>query len=201
MQHPRVLQVCLLILTLVIGILPASASAQVFKKIFDFNSNSVGLYPNGSLVFDSAGNLYGTAGGGGSCSVQSYGCGLVFELSPSSSGWTETILHVFSGTDGNSPAAGVVFDSNGNLYGTTYSGGAYNKGVVFELTPTASGWQEQVLYSFTGSGDGNIPSDGVILDSAGNVYGTTVLGGSNHQGVLYELTGSGSSWTENVLMI
>jgi uncharacterized repeat protein (TIGR03803 family) len=200
MWHPRVLQVRLLILTLAIGILPASASAQVYKKIFDFNSNSVGLYPNGSLIFDSAGNLYGTAGGGGSCSTDSTGCGLVFELSPSSGGWTETILHAFSGTDGNYPTAGVVFDAKGNLYGTTYEGGAYNKGVVFELTPTAGGWQEQVLYSFTGSGDGNIPSDGVILDSAGNVYGTTVLGGSNHQGVLYELTGSGSSWTENVLL-
>jgi uncharacterized repeat protein (TIGR03803 family) len=201
MHNVRALQVRLLTLTLAIGILPVSASAQVYKKIFDFNSNSVGADPNGSLVFDSAGNLYGTAEGGGSCSVVSSGCGLVFELSPSSGGgWTETILHTFSGTDGNLPTAGVVFDSHGNLYGTTYEGGAYNKGAVFELTPTASGWQEQVLYSFTGAGDGNIPTYGVVLDSAGNVYGTTVLGGSNDEGVLFQLTGSDSSWTENVLL-
>ena len=201
MRNTRVLQVRLLALTLALGILPALASAQVYKKIFDFNSNSVGTYPNGSLVFDSAGNLYGTAGGGGSCSVVSSGCGLVFELSPTSGGgWTETILHTFSGADGNFPTAGVVFDSKGNLYGTTYEGGAFNKGAVFELSPTASGWQEQVLYSFTGAGDGHIPEYGVVVDSAGNVYGTTVLGGSNHEGVLFQLTGSGSSWTENVLL-
>jgi len=196
MCNPRALQVRLLAITLALGILPASASAQVYKKIFDFNTNSVGIYPNGSLVFDSVGNLYGTTQAGGQ-----WHDGVVFELSPSSGGgWTETILHAFSGTDGNLPTAGVVFDSKGNLYGTTYEGGAYNKGAVFELSPTASGWQEQVLYSFTGAGDGNIPEYGVVLDSAGNVYGTTVLGGSNHEGVLFQLTGSGSSWTENVLL-
>jgi uncharacterized repeat protein (TIGR03803 family) len=156
------------------------------------------MYPNGSLVFDSAGNLYGTTSEGGSCSL-SYGCGLVFELSPGGSGWTETILHVFSGPDGSFPNSGVVFDSKGNLYGIA-GGGRYNKGVVFELTPTASGWQEQVLYSFAGEGGGSDPSYGVILDGAGNIYGTTSGGGSNKHGVLFQLTGSGASWTENVLL-
>jgi uncharacterized repeat protein (TIGR03803 family) len=125
---------------------------------------------------------------------------LVFELSPSGGTWSETILHAFIGTDGSTPTAGVVFDSKGNLYGTTTNGGAYNRGAVFELLPTASGWQEQVLYSFTGAGDGHDPNYGVILDAEGNVYGTTSLGGSNHQGVVFQLTGSGSSWTENVLL-
>jgi uncharacterized repeat protein (TIGR03803 family) len=200
MRNTRALQVRLLILALALGILPASASAQTYKKLFEFNSNSVGIYPNGSLVLDSAGNLYGTTSEGGSCTL-SYGCGLVFELSPSTSGgWTETILHVFGGPDGSFPYSGMVFDSKGNLYGTTAGGGALNEGTVFELTPTASGWQEQVLHSFAGAGDGSGPGYGVILDGAGNIYGTTSGGGSNKHGVLFQLTGSGLNWTENVLL-
>jgi uncharacterized repeat protein (TIGR03803 family) len=201
MRNSRAYQLRLLILTLSIAILPATSSAQVYKKLFTFDSQNVGIYPNGSLVFDSGGNLYGTTNGGGpACSSSSSGCGLVYELSPSGSTWTETILYAFSGTDGSFPTAGVVLDAEGNLYGTTSNGGAYNKGAVFELSPTASGWQERVLYSFTGAGDGHNPNYGVILDAAGNVYGTTSLGGSNHQGVLFQLTNSGSSWTENVLL-
>jgi uncharacterized repeat protein (TIGR03803 family) len=144
MRNSSASQVRLLILTLSIAILPATASAQVYKQLFSFNSTSVGIYANGSLVFDSAGNLYGTTQSGGpSCSTDSDGCGLVFELSPSGGGWSETILHAFTGTDGSTPTAGVVFDSKGNLYGTTTNGGAYNKGAVFELSPTTSGWRSR----------------------------------------------------------
>jgi uncharacterized repeat protein (TIGR03803 family) len=186
--------------TLSLAILAASASAQIYKPVFRFDTSSVGLYPAGGLILDAAGNLYGTTGSGGSCSISSNGCGLAFELSPGASGWTETVLHSFTGPDGYLPTAGVVFDSQGNLYGTTYSGGAFNNGTVFELTPTASGWQQQVLYSFTGGSDGGVLPYGVVLDGAGNVYGTTYLGGTNNQGVLFQLTTSGSGWTENVLV-
>ena len=200
MPDLRALRSRLLMATLSLGILAASASAQIYKPLFRFDSASVGLYPEGGLILDAAGNLYGTAHSGGTCSVSSSGCGLVFELSPSASGWTETVLYTFSGPDGISPSAGVVFDTNGNLYGTTSIGGAYNNGTVFELSPTASGWQEQVLYSFTGGSDGGALLYGVVLDVAGNVYGTAYLGGANNQGVLFQLTNSGSGWTENVLL-
>lgn len=185
---------------LALGLLSATSLAQVYKTLFPFNSASVGLYPNGGLVLDSAGNLYGTTQDGGSCSSSSSGCGLVFELSPSGGGWKETVLYAFSGPDGSVPEAGVVFDSHGNLYGTTAGGGAYNDGTVFELTPTEGGWQERVLYSFTGGSDGGTLPYGVTLDGAGNVYGTTFFGGASNQGVLFQLTESGSSWTENVLI-
>lgn len=190
----------LLMATLALGILAASASAQIYKPLFRFDNSSVGLFPSGGLILDAAGNLYGTTASGGSCSSSSNGCGLVFELSPGASGWTETVLYSFSGPDGYLPTAGVVFDLQGNLYGTTSNGGAFNNGTVFELTPTASGWQQQVLYSFTGGSDGGLLPYGVVLDGAGNVYGTTYLGGANNQGVLFQLTNSGSGWTENVLV-
>ena len=93
--------------------------------------------PFGTLVFDKAGNLYGTAVGGGKASRYcSAGCGLVYELSPAKSGaWKYTVLHEFSGPDGANPAAGVIFDSKGNMFGTTQAGGVYGGGVVFEITP------------------------------------------------------------------
>jgi uncharacterized repeat protein (TIGR03803 family) len=97
---------------------------------FDFTH---GAGPLGTLVFDKAGSLYGTAwtGGSGQC-----GCGLVFKLSPGKSGkWTYSVVHEFTGPDGANPAAGVILDSQGNLYGTTQSGGAYGGGVIFEITP------------------------------------------------------------------
>jgi uncharacterized repeat protein (TIGR03803 family) len=176
--------------------------AQTKQTLFSFNTQAKGVFPNGGLILDSAGNLYGTTPyGGPACASYSGGCGVVYELSPSSGLWKETIVYAFSGPDGNSPSAGVVFDSHGNLYGTTTDGGTYNKGVVFELTKTSSGWQENVLYSFTGAADGGYPQDAVVLDSSGNVYGSTYSGGSDNQGTLFELTpGSGSSWTENVLL-
>jgi uncharacterized repeat protein (TIGR03803 family) len=177
------------------------ATAQTVQTLYRF-TGSGGLNPNGDLIFDAAGNLYGTTQRGGSaCASSSNGCGVVFELSPASSGWTETVLHSFGGVYGEYPSAGVVFDAKGNLYGTTLAGGIYNKGTVFELSPTDSGWKETVLYSFTGATDGDSPVTGVVLDGPGNIYGTVGSGGAYSQGVLFELTQtSGSGWAENVLL-
>ncbi len=173
-----------------------------------FTGGSDGGYPSSFLVSDGAGNLYGTAGAGGIVNVSAgcyAGCGLVFEMSPNGSGgWTETVLYNFQGgTDGIFPR-GVVFGADGNLYGTTGSGGladcgGYTCGTIFKLTHNSNGtWTESVLYSFTGGADGAQPVTTPIVDSAGNIYGTTSNYGlsncSGGCGLVYELspTSSGS---------
>src|ERR1019366_2345043 len=125
------------------------AAAQVQEKVlYNFNFNGTdGLNPWAGLIFDAAGNLYGTTRIGGT-----YGAGTVFELMPAAGGtWTEKVLHNFNsdGTDGTYPSAGLIFDAAGNLYGTTQDGGTSNSGTVFELSPDGSGgWTEGVLHSF-----------------------------------------------------
>jgi uncharacterized repeat protein (TIGR03803 family) len=116
----------------------------------------------------------------------------VFELTPKTSvGWTETILHAFSGngTDGYNPVSGLILDSAGNLYGTTPVGGANNVGIVFKLTPAAGSWTETVLHTFNANGtDGYNSYSGLVFDSAGNLYGTTNIGGTISDGTVFEIT-------------
>jgi len=157
-----------------------------------------GSFPNGGLVFDQAGNIYGTTANGGY-----YGYGTVFELSPAGQGWKETILFNF-GLKGIIPAAGVLIDQQGNLFGTAASGGK-NHGTVFELTPGSTGqWTEATLYNFLGAPrDGDQPN-GLATDSNGNLYGTTQSGGSGSCtlgcGAVFEVRRSGNgAWTEHVL--
>jgi uncharacterized repeat protein (TIGR03803 family) len=162
------------------------------------------------LVFDRAGNLYGTTGEGGSSCYQ----GTVFKLAPNGDGtWSESVLYSFCSVencrDGAVPYAGLVVDQAGNLYGTTlYSGpGETGYGVVFKLTPKKDGsWTETVLHNFTGGKDGGIPQAGLVRDHAGNLYGTAVYGGNVGQcggtgcGVVFRLSaGQGGTWTEKVL--
>jgi uncharacterized repeat protein (TIGR03803 family) len=132
-----------------------------------------------------------------------YGGGAVFELTNTGQGWKESLLYNFTGGDnGDSPLAGVVFDSQGNLYGTTLSGGQDEVGTVFQLTPTQGGWDHQVLYSFTGGLDGGSPYYGSLaLDAAGNLFGTTRYGGEAQLGTVFKLTRSPHShkWNETVL--
>jgi uncharacterized repeat protein (TIGR03803 family) len=180
---------------------------QVVKQF-----SAAGCNPRGNLVSDSAGNLYGTAEGCG------LGGGVVFELLrpvPPSKAWTETVLYAFfGGADGLYPMAGVVLDAKGDLFGTTSAGGAANLGTVFELSPPAVAggqWTKTLLHSFKGGlTDGAYPvSNGVVLDSAGNVYGVTTQGGIGLQeygfsstGVAYELTPpatQGAAWTETLI--
>ncbi|HET9407905.1 MAG TPA: choice-of-anchor tandem repeat GloVer-containing protein [Candidatus Sulfotelmatobacter sp.] len=156
------------------------ASGWAEKVLYAFPGGSGGSFPEGSLVFDHAGNLYGSA---------SY---TVFELSPTSSGfWTEKTLHSFvGGSDGASAAAGLIFDKAGNLYGTTGTGGAH-RGIVFELTPTTAGtWTEKILHRFSATGgDGTFPGFGTLtIDSTGHLYGTTTSGGSSNDGVVFQVT-------------
>jgi uncharacterized repeat protein (TIGR03803 family) len=113
---------------------------------------------------------------------------------------TESVLYSFAGNDGANPLAGVIMDSQGNVYGTTRDGGSAGYGAVFELSPAASGgYTEAVLYSFTGGTDGTTPSGGLTMDSAGDLYGTTVSGGSGY-GTVFELSpATGGGYTEKVL--
>jgi uncharacterized repeat protein (TIGR03803 family) len=130
---------------------------------------------------------------------------VVFELKPASGGnWTESVLHVFkSGTDGSSPVAALVFDGTGKLYGTTPNGGKYGGGTVFRLKSTNSGWTETLLYSFChdpACRDGGYPTDRLLFDTAGNIYGTTYFGGDDREyGTVFRLAPSEGGWSEIVL--
>ncbi len=168
-----------------------------------------GDYPTAGLIFDAAGNLYGTTYAGGAYGA--YGPGTVFELTPAAGGgWTEKVLHSFDNdcTDGASPYASLIFDAAGNLYGTTSRrrllpacDAGEGCGTVFELTPTAGGgWTEKVLHSFGNGTDGANPDCDLIFDAAGNLYGTTIYGGTYSYGTVFELTpAGGGNWTEKVL--
>jgi uncharacterized repeat protein (TIGR03803 family) len=152
----------------------------------------------GPVILDAKGNLYGATGGGGSvCRDEHCGYGTVFKVTPSGK---ETVLYSFCSRrrcrDGASPVAGLIFDAEGNLYGTTYSGGAHGSGTVFKVTPSG---KETVLHSFCSQSDcadGNEPYAGLIFDKKGNLYGTTYRGGDNGLGTVYKVTPSG---TESVL--
>src|SRR6267154_2654347 len=112
---------------------------------------------------------------------------------------TETVLYSFTGgADGANPYMSyVLFDSAGNLYGTTYEAGSYGYGVVFELSLTGTSWTEAVLYSFAGGADDANPLNGLIMDSAGNLYGRTYASGGGN-GSVFELSKSGDGWTKQV---
>jgi len=150
--------------------------------LYNFQGSPDGGYPESPLFRDSKGNLYGTTmvGGVSGCdSYGGYGCGTVFEVTPSG---TETVLHSFGGppNDGAGPDTGLVRDAKGNLYGTTTFGGAYNFGTVFKLTKKGA---ETVLHDFEGGpSDGQGPGAGLIRDKQGNFYGTTSVGGGSGGG-------------------
>ena len=158
-----------------------------------------GWDPIGGVVMDAAGNLYGTTFNGGIYDTANTG-GTVFEVSPApGGGWTETVLHDFSENhiDGFWPCAGLAIDGAGNLYGTAEAGGSkvdsanYSLGVLFELSPPAAGsttWTETILHPFGAGKDGQASTSNVILDNAGNLYGTTNRGGTLGGGIIFELT-------------
>lgn len=183
-----------------------SSSGWTKQELYRFKGSGDGANPESEPTIDVAGNLYGTTyqqglEAGGECPG---GCGTVFKLSPTASiPWTETILHHFTGRDGSNPTEPVTLDAAGNVYVATTNGGnteqncpsAYGCGTVVELL-ASSNWAEKVLYSFSGSTDGWTPSSNLLIDSAGNVYGTTYSGGSGHWGEIFELSPGATGWSK-----
>jgi uncharacterized repeat protein (TIGR03803 family) len=184
---------------MVFELTPAGGGTWTEKVLYSFHGGADGSSPRAGLIFDAAGNLYGTTYNGGTSFA-----GTVFELTPAGGGtWTEKVLLSFGNdVDGSNPQGELIFDGAGNLYATTKNGGGPNDaGTVFELTPGAGGtWTEKVLWSFGTGTDGSDPFGGLIFDAAGNLYGTTSLGGTSHSGIAFELTpAGGGTWTEKVL--
>ncbi len=157
--------------------------AWSFQTIYSFKGQPDAGFPYGALVSDAAGNLYGTTYYDGANDL-----GSVYELSPRATGeWAETVLYSFTaGKDGNSSIGNLVFDTAGNLYGTTSEGGAGGVGTIFKLTKSGDLWTETVVHSFRGPPDGAFAYNGMVVDDAGNFYGATVHGGADDEGAIYK---------------
>jgi len=177
---------------------PASGKGQWHLTVLhDFTGLGGGYSPVSPVILDDKGALYGTAPYGGQKEGLVGYFGVVFKLTPPAAGhsvWSYSEIYSFAGgTDGGFPVAGLVRDASGALYGTTQYAGTNNNGVVFKLTPPASGagvWKETVLYRFRGGLDGSQPVAGLALDVAGALYGTTETGGSTSgsgQGIVFKL--------------
>jgi uncharacterized repeat protein (TIGR03803 family) len=184
--------------------LTRSGESYTERVLWSFGRGRDGSYSNAALIADANGALYGTTELGGSNRL-----GIAFKLTPAGRRYTEQVLWNFGASnDGALPEAGLVADGGGTLYGTTSQGGIpvgnVGPGTVFELTPSGSGYQERVIWNFTGQ-DGREPWSSLIVDAAGNFYGTTLRGGisspseTEGQGTVFELTPSGSTYAERVL--
>jgi uncharacterized repeat protein (TIGR03803 family) len=165
------------------------------KVLWNFTGHD-GEYPQNGVIFDSNGNLLGTAKQGGA-----YGYGTVFKLTPSGNTWTETNLYDFQGAaDGQYPIAGLIMDSAGNFYGATSDGGSGGGGTVFELTPSGSTYTFTLLYSFSGQTGKNCGPWGTLtIDVAGSLYGTTYCGGTHMNGAVFKLTNTQNGWVYSSL--
>ena len=169
--------------------------------IHSINFPSEGGFPYEGLMRDAAGNLYGAAPAGGAAQN-----GVVYRLSPTKKGWVDTVLYSFTGQNGDGSGLywiDLISDTSGNIYGATSFGGTNGTGTVWELVYSESKktYSESILYEFgaSGSGDGNNPYGGLVMDSKGNLYGTTLNGGSSNLGAFYKLTKQGKTWKETVL--
>jgi hypothetical protein len=213
---PKTLSRTVLAAIFAVTFLTASA-AQVpsYTVLFNFTGGATGANPETALAIDQAGHLYGTTEQGGSesgpvCSNIAGGCGLIFKLEHTNSGWIENVLYEFQGgTDGLLPSSRLVFGPDGSLFGTTRQGGGagcggYGCGTVFKLTPPPTvcksiscPWTETVLYRFTGNNGGNdaFPVGALVFDQSGNIYGAT----NSEYGEVYELTPTNDGWAETVL--
>ena len=182
------------------------ASAQTFTVIHAFTGGQDGGRPYTGAV-DAAGNFYGTSGAGGA-----HRAGTVFKMSQKNGNWVLSTLYAFTGgSDGEEPQYGVVFGTDGNLYGTTAAGGSAGDGTVFKLQPSPTicrsilcPWDVTVVHSFVGGADGADPSSGLTFDSAGNFYGTTQNGGAGEYcgadcGIVYKVAPANGGWNETIL--
>src|ERR1700676_1594716 len=173
-------------LAVIVGLASAStrlAMAQTLTVLHSFSGNPDGSTPYGGFARDSSGNLYGTTAQGGT-----YNLGTVFKTTSTG---TTTVLHNFTGNpDGSTPYGALVIDSSGNLYGTTIQGGTSNLGTVFKTTSTGT---TTVLHNFTGNPDGSTPYGALVIDSSGNLYGTTIQGGTSNLGTVFKTTSTGTT--------
>lgn len=198
----------------VVAVASPGAQSQTFTVLHNFTGGQDGASPLDGLTFDAAGNLYGTTAYGGhngyGCVGTFPGCGVVFKLARSGTGWILRPLYEFqSSSDGGNPATGVTIGPDGALYGTSGTAGNCNGndnacGVIFRLRPPSTScgsfecpWQKTQLHAFTGSPDGSYPSSRVIFDPAGNFYGATVFGGVSNTGSIYEMIPGQGGWSEN----
>ena len=179
---------------------PTSNGGWNESVLYSFGAYSGdGIQPQAGVIFDAVGNLYGTTAQGGSGPF-----GAVFKLTPAAGSWTESLIYEFGNEfsgDGGIPAAPLVWDAFGNLYGTTEGGGQYGGGTVFELTPLDGAWTETIIHSFGFGDDGITPIAAVTFDNSGNLYGTASEGGgSENGGIVFELSlSSGGNWTETLV--
>jgi uncharacterized repeat protein (TIGR03803 family) len=174
------------------GVVFKVTKSGVQSVLYSFVGGTDGEFPEGGLIRDKVGNLYGTTTAGGGVENS----GIVFMVSAAG---VEQVLYTFpGGTNGATPQAGLAIDAEGNLYGTTTAGGANGNGIVFKLTKKGTQWTETVLYTFGTGTDGAIPVAGVILRGT-SLYGTTSAGGAYGYGTIFQLTRSGAAWTETIV--
>ena len=197
----RVKALVLFVVTLALAASAWAAGTETLLYSFCAQTSCVdGNQPQGALISDASGtHLYGTTIYGGTNNL-----GEVYELTLSGGTWTQSVIYSFLGAsnnDGAYPFSGLAFDTAGNLYGTTYQGGASSQGTVFKLVKSGSTWKESVLHTFDniGGDDGTYPYGNVVFDAAGNLYGTTQSGGKFSGGIVFELKKSGSSYTYHVI--
>jgi uncharacterized repeat protein (TIGR03803 family) len=187
---------------------PQATGKWTESVLYSFLAGSDGKNPYGGVTMDGKGNLYGTTAAGGTGGIcAGDGCGTVFQLIASGGTWSESILYSFQGgTDGWDAGGGLVFDPQGNLYGTTADGGTADGcsgqgcGVVYQLSPVRGGWKEKVIHRFTDGRDGYRGSLGLLLlDKAGNLYGTAELGGAHAAGTVFKLTPVSGKWQFSII--
>ena len=200
-MHSSNSRLSLLAMALAVLITPGLC-ASTETPVYNFTGHQDGADPGSTLVFDSSGKAYGTTYSGGTS-----GCGTVYILFPGAGGqWQQTVLHSFNCSDeGKNPVGGVIFDGQGNLYGTTRGGGSAGLcsgdgcGVVYKLTHSGGSWTETVLYSFGDNPDAATPVCPLVFDRAGNLLGTTLNGGAFAAGAVFELSPSNGQWTERIV--
>ena len=188
-------------------------SSWLLASLFSFAGRD-GAYPMTPVTVGPNGILFGTTSVGGVCQSSPFGCGTVFRLTPPPHApasiiysWEELLLHEFTGNNDGGPEPGaLIFDSGGNIYGTSFFGGPTGNGLVFEFSPSGNNWIESVLYTFQGGADGSGPLDLVADSSFDHLFGVTGGGGNNGCdrlgcGTVYELARSGSGWTRTILHV
>jgi uncharacterized repeat protein (TIGR03803 family) len=181
---------------IVFELTPSANGTWGKSTIYSFQGGNDGAEPYGRLIARGS-VLYGTTSGGLN---DTDGKSTAFSLT-NAGGWRKTVLHIFTGgaNDGDHPTAGLYMDVHGNLFGTTYGGGASNHGIVFELSPAGVTWGETIVHSFDAPGDGSIPVASLTPGLNGVLYGTTVAGGQYGLGTVFTLALSAGHWTENIL--